>query len=136
MRLTSEGGQVAYTPPEAEIWVVGGHVRLQQVIVNLINNALDAMEDQSQPVVTLTLADTTLLVRDTGPGIEPTKVRNIFDPFFTTKAPGKGLGLGLSISYNIVSDFGGTLSAANHPDGGAVFSVTLQPATVVEVAAQ
>lgn len=136
MRLASEGGAISYKPPETEIWVTGGHVRLQQVIVNLINNALDAMEDQPDRVVTLQIDSTTLHVRDTGPGIEPAKVANIFDPFFTTKAPGKGLGLGLSISYNIVSDFGGTLSAENHPDGGAVFSVTLQPATPVEVAAQ
>ncbi len=136
MRLASEGGDIVYTPPEAEIWVTGGHVRLQQVIVNLINNALDAMEDQTTRVVTLDVQGTTVQVRDTGPGIEPAKVDNIFDPFFTTKAPGKGLGLGLSISYNIVSDFGGTLSCQNHPDGGAVFSVTLQPASPVEVAAQ
>ncbi|MFA8443076.1 ATP-binding protein [Yoonia sp.] len=136
MRLASEGGAVSYRPPDTEIWVTGGHVRLQQVIVNLINNALDAMEDQATRVVTLTLDDTTLHVRDTGPGIAPEKVAHIFDPFFTTKAPGKGLGLGLSISYNIVSDFGGTLSARNHPDGGAIFSVTLRPAVPVEVAAQ
>ncbi|MEJ8560535.1 ATP-binding protein [Yoonia sp. GPGPB17] len=136
MRLASEGGEIAYSPPTAEIWVTGGHVRLQQVIVNLINNALDAMEDQTNRIVTLTIDDTTLQVRDTGPGIAPDRIANIFDPFFTTKAPGKGLGLGLSISYNIVSDFGGTLSVANHTDGGAVFSVALQLATPIEVAAQ
>lgn len=136
MRLASEGGTVNYTSPTTEVWVTGGHVRLQQVIVNLINNALDAMEDQPNRVVTMAVEGTTLHVRDTGHGIEPAKVANIFDPFFTTKAPGKGLGLGLSISFNIVSDFGGTLSAANHPDCGAVFSVALQPATPLEVAAQ
>ena len=136
MRLASEGGEIAYTPPETEVWVTGGHVRLQQVIVNLINNAFDAMEDQDPRVVTLEISGTSLQVRDTGPGIEDAAIANIFDPFFTTKPPGKGLGLGLSISYNIVSDFGGTLSAANHPGGGAVFRVTLQAATPIEVAAQ
>ncbi|KQB98076.1 histidine kinase [Loktanella sp. 1ANDIMAR09] len=136
MRLASEGGGIAYTPPKSEIWVTGGHVRLQQVIVNLINNALDAMADQPERIVDLRIENTRLQVRDTGPGIEHDAIANIFDPFFTTKAPGKGLGLGLSISFNIVSDFGGTLSAANHPDGGAVFTVTLQPATPMEVAAQ
>ena len=94
------------------------------------------VEGHDVRVVTMTVDGTTLRVRDTGTGIEPAKVANIFDPFFTTKAPGKGLGLGLSISFNIVSDFGGTLSAANHPNGGAVFSVALQPATPIEVAAQ
>jgi len=136
MRLASEGGRVDYTAPPDEIWVTGGHVRLQQVIVNLINNALDAMEGQADRCVTLAVEGTTLHVRDTGTGIDPERVAHIFDPFFTTKAPGKGLGLGLSISYNIVSDFGGTLSATNHPDGGAVFTVALRPATPTQVAAQ
>lgn len=136
MRLASEGGEIVYTPPNTEVWVTGGHVRLQQVIVNLINNALDAMEGQSNRIVRIEVEGTTVHVRDTGPGIETDKASQIFDPFFTTKAPGKGLGLGLSISFNIVGDFGGTLSAVNHPDGGAVFSVLLQPASPREVAAQ
>ncbi|SFS10438.1 two-component system, NtrC family, C4-dicarboxylate transport sensor histidine kinase DctB [Yoonia litorea] len=136
MRLASEGGRIIYTPPEHEIWVTGGHVRLQQVIVNLINNAFDAMEGHKTRDVTLTVTGTTVRVRDTGPGIDAEHSTQIFDPFFTTKAPGKGLGLGLSISYNIVSDFGGTLTAENHPEGGAVFSVVLRPAEPKQVAAQ
>ncbi|WP_108814232.1 sensor histidine kinase [Loktanella sp. Alg231-35] len=136
MRLRSGSGVVDYPPLAQEVWVTGGHVRLQQVIVNLINNALDAMDDQPNPVVLLSVSGTTVHVRDTGPGLDPEAVSHIFDPFFTTKPPGKGLGLGLSISFNIVSDFGGTLSAENHPDGGAVFSVHLQPATPIKVAAQ
>ncbi|QBY02602.1 sensor histidine kinase [Rhodophyticola sp. CCM32] len=136
MRLASEGGRVEYTPPETEIWVTGGHVRLQQVIVNLINNALDAMSGQRDPVVSLTIHNTTVQVRDTGDGIDPDTLDQIFDPFFTTKPTGKGLGLGLSISFNIVSDFGGTLTAANHPEGGAVFSVVLQAASPARLAAQ
>jgi two-component system C4-dicarboxylate transport sensor histidine kinase DctB len=136
MRLASEGGEVVYGPPRTETWVVGGHVRLQQVIVNLINNALDAMEGQPVSQVTITVTGPTISVRDTGAGIDPDHLANIFDPFFTTKAPGKGLGLGLSISFNIVSDFGGVLTAANHPQGGAVFTVSLQETTPAEVAAQ
>lgn len=136
MRLGSEGGEIIYDAPSDDAWVTGGHVRLQQVIVNLINNALDAMEGQPNRQVTITVAGPTVRVRDTGAGIDPAHVANIFDPFFTTKAPGKGLGLGLSISFNIVSDFGGVLSAENHPDGGAVFTVTLQETTPTEVAAQ
>ena len=136
MRIASEGGHITYDPPEAETWVIGGHVRLQQVIVNLINNALDAMEGHGTRDVQIWIDGTTVYVRDTGDGIDPARVENIFDPFFTTKAPGKGLGLGLSISFNIISDFGGTLSARNHPDGGAVFAVALQPAEPKQVAAQ
>lgn len=136
MRLASEGGEVLYDSPGTETWVVGGHVRLQQVIVNLINNALDAMEGQKVRQVTITVIGATVSVRDTGVGIDPAHLANIFDPFFTTKALGKGLGLGLSISFNIVSDFGGVLTAANHPHGGAVFTVSLQETTPAEVAAQ
>jgi two-component system C4-dicarboxylate transport sensor histidine kinase DctB len=67
-------------------------------------------------------------VRDRGPGPVGGGLSQAFDPFFTTKDPGKGMGLGLSISYNIIRDFDGTLSAANHPEGGAVFTVTLHKA--------
>jgi two-component system C4-dicarboxylate transport sensor histidine kinase DctB len=65
-------------------------------------------------------------VRDTGPGLSDEALEQAFDPFFTTKAPGQGLGLGLSISYNIVSDFNGRLTAANHDTGGAVFTIELE----------
>lgn len=136
VRLMSEGARVDYTPAADDVMVIGGHVRLQQVIVNLINNALDAMEGQNDPVVHLTVEGTGLHVSDTGPGFDAEIGDQLFDPFFTTKSPGKGLGLGLSISYNIVSDFGGTLTAANRPEGGAVFSVLLQAATTEQVAAQ
>jgi two-component system C4-dicarboxylate transport sensor histidine kinase DctB len=60
----------------------------------------------------------------------------IFDPFFSTKTVGSGLGLGLSISYNIMKDFGGDLRVANHPGGGAVFEIVLQAADLHEMAAE
>jgi two-component system C4-dicarboxylate transport sensor histidine kinase DctB len=69
-----------------------------------------------------------LTVRDFGPGVPAAIAERIFDPFFTTKGVGKGLGLGLSISYNIIKDFGGSLTVANHPDGGAEFRIELQSA--------
>jgi two-component system C4-dicarboxylate transport sensor histidine kinase DctB len=75
-------------------------------------------------------------VRDHGPGVAPAIADRIFDPFFTTKRVGSGLGLGLSISYNIMKDFGGDLRVANHPQGGAVFTVDLQASPAVSVAAQ
>ena len=104
--------------------------------MNLINNAFDAMEGHDDPVVHVSIEGTTVHVRDTGPGIDTELSEQMFDPFFTTKVPGKGLGLGLSITYNIVKDFGGTLTAENHPDGGAVFSVRLRPAAQTDMAAQ
>jgi len=136
VRLTAEGGNITVDAPESPVWVVGGHVRLQQVIVNLINNALDAMQGDDLRIVQLAIERTGLSVRDTGPGLAAETQEHLFDPFFTTKAPGDGLGLGLSISYNIVRDFGGRLTAENHPDGGALFTVQLEPAEPVNVAAQ
>jgi two-component system, NtrC family, C4-dicarboxylate transport sensor histidine kinase DctB len=131
-RLKSSGASVSFDRPERDIWVMGGHVRLQQVIVNLLSNALDAMQDQSEPVIGIAVeADRTtcrLDIRDRGTGVTEDMLGQIFDPFFTTKGPGNGLGLGLSISYNIVKDFGGTLSARNDPAGGAVFTIDLRVA--------
>ncbi len=128
-RLEAAGARLVYAPPEVEIWVTGGRVRLQQVIVNLIGNALDAMDTAEQPEITLslTVAGTRCLlqVSDAGPGLSDDALAQAFDPFFTTKPPGQGLGLGLSISYNIVRDFNGRLRAANRAQGGAVFTVEL-----------
>lgn len=128
-RVDGASARLSYDPPPTEVWVTGGRVRLQQVIVNLIGNALDAMEDAAAPIVTLTLAVSgkrcRLDVADHGPGLSDDALAQAFDPFFTTKPPGQGLGLGLSISYNIVRDFNGRLSAANRQGGGAVFTVEL-----------
>jgi C4-dicarboxylate-specific signal transduction histidine kinase len=66
-----------------------------------------------------------LSVRDSGPGIPAEHLARVFDPFFTTKQPGEGTGLGLAISYEIVHELGGTLHAANHPQGGACFDILL-----------
>ncbi|NMG74439.1 sensor histidine kinase [Aromatoleum diolicum] len=107
--------------------------RLEQVLVNLIGNAVDAMGDC--PVRRLRLEAEAgsagrLRVRviDSGPGLSDEALAHIFEPFFTTKPAGVGLGLGLAISQDIVRDFGGDLSAANHPDGGAVFTLDLPAA--------
>ncbi|SFR08625.1 sensor histidine kinase [Poseidonocella sedimentorum] len=128
-QLNASGVKVVFSPPEAEIEVMGGRVRLQQVIVNLLTNAIDAME--AAPVRRIDIGierredRLTLRLRDHGPGIDEAARDQLFDPFFTTKETGKGLGLGLSISYNIIRDFGGRMSAENHPGGGAVFTVDL-----------
>lgn len=128
-RVEAAGARLIHQPPPTEVWATGGRVRLQQVIVNLIGNALDAMEDAPEPVVTLSLlvegARCRIEVSDHGPGLSEDALAQAFDPFFTTKPPGKGLGLGLSISYNIVRDFNGRLTAANRPGGGAIFTVEL-----------
>ena len=131
-RLTDSGARIAFDRPRAEVWITGGTVRLQQVIVNLISNAIDAMADHPDPVIDITLetdADRVRLsVSDRGHGLDPETTSQIFDPFFTTKDHGAGLGLGLSVSYNIVRDFGGRLSAAPRDGGGATFTLDLASA--------
>ncbi|MCB1357997.1 MAG: sensor histidine kinase [Maritimibacter sp.] len=138
-KLDRHGVSVDWTPPPGPVLVRGGVVRLQQVVVNLISNAADAMsgaEDGAPRRVTIAIHDTgtgrvTLSVRDTGPGLE--EPERVFDPFYTTKAVGRaeGMGLGLSISYGLVQSFGGTIHGTNHPDGGAVFTVELAAAAQV-----
>ncbi len=112
--------------------VVGGPVRLQQVLVNLITNAADAIEAQDDRRIILNAGrkgeDVTITVRDFGPGVPPGLIERIFDPFFSTKGVGKGLGLGLSISYNIINDFGGSLSVRVAEGGGAEFVIRLRVA--------
>jgi signal transduction histidine kinase len=107
-------------------------IQLQQAIVNLCVNAMDAMADvpadrRRLGVDTRARAGggAEVIVTDTGPGIAPERMPRLFDSFFTTKADGTGLGL--SISRSIVQAHGGTLSAANRPGGGAVFRIALPP---------
>ncbi|MCL6706562.1 sensor histidine kinase [Pseudomonas sp. R2.Fl] len=120
--------------------VNAGSVRLQQVLVNIISNAADAVEGLENRRIELTArregGHVVIEVRDRGPGVPPAIAERIFDPFFTTKGVGRGLGLGLSISYNIVKDFGGNLSVHNHPEGGAVFRIVLEAADLRREAAE
>lgn len=120
--------------------VMAGAVRLQQVLVNLLANAADAVEGRPDRRIALTAGQegghVTIVVRDRGPGVPSAIAGRIFDPFFSTKGVGKGLGLGLSISYNIVSDFGGRLSVADHPEGGAMFALTLDAVPAIAEAAE
>lgn len=125
-----------YTPPDGSVRVRGGEVRLGQVFVNLITNALDAMSDASEKRLTLTVsegAQVLITLADTGPGIA--EEGRVFDPFYSTKEVGaaKGVGLGLSISYAIVQSMGGELRARNGVTG-AEFSLTLNTAAREEAA--
>jgi len=128
-KLRAADCRVNWTAPEHHVWVLGGQVRLQQVFVNLLSNAVDAMIDTDSPTIDMTLgqdgAQVRVDVRDCGVGMTQENIAQLFDPFYTTKEPGQGMGLGLSISYNIVRDFGGRLEGRNHSQGGAVFSVFL-----------
>lgn len=136
-----------YTPPqESPLDLANDHpelvarcedLRLEQVLINLIGNALDAVATASAqrtaaPRLEITLevsaATLAIRVRDNGPGIPSELLPRLFEPFFTTKEMGRGLGLGLAISSSIASDAGGTLTARNAPSGGALFILTLRRA--------
>jgi two-component system C4-dicarboxylate transport sensor histidine kinase DctB len=139
-RLAAAGVSVAVNLPHGLPPVRGVAVRLQQVIVNVLSNAADAMEGRDDPRVEVSAAcdgrTVALRIRDHGPGVPAAIADRIFDPFFTTKQVGSGLGLGLSISYNIMKDFGGDLSLANDPAGGAVFTLLLQASGAMRAAAE
>jgi len=115
---------------ESPVYVNGGLVRLQQVFVNLIGNAIDATAHLDEPKIDITMREegdfVSIYVRDQGKGVPHSVAEQIFDPFFTTKDVNEGLGLGLSISYNIIQDFGGELEFENHPEQGTTFTVRLQ----------
>lgn len=117
---------ITRTLPSDPALIFGDRLRLEQVIINLLRNALDATKGVDDPSVevTLTVTDAVrLIVRDNGAGIEDLDA--LFEPFYTTKQPGDGVGLGLAISSGIVTDLGGRLTARNGAKGGAVFEMTL-----------
>jgi two-component system C4-dicarboxylate transport sensor histidine kinase DctB len=118
--------RITRTLPRGPVKVMADRIRLEQVIINLLRNALDATKTMPNPQVEilLTAGDSAVLsLRDNGPGI--TDMDKLFEPFWTTKKPGEGTGLGLAISSSIVTDFGGRLTAHNSENGGAVFEMQL-----------
>jgi two-component system C4-dicarboxylate transport sensor histidine kinase DctB len=115
--------------PEQPAYVIGNAVRLEQVIVNLISNALDAMRERPERKLTINLeckeSFASLEVCDTGLGIASEHLSSVFDPFYTTKDVGQGLGLGLSISYGIIQDMGGEITLESAVDRGTTFRIVL-----------
>ncbi len=107
-------------------------LRLEQVLINLLGNALDAVAGMPAPRIAIEIetadATLTITVRDNGPGIPDDVLPRLFEPFFTTKEMGQGLGLGLAISSSIARDCGGSLAARNAAEGGAAFVLTLRRA--------
>ena len=126
--------------PEVEAIVRADELKLEQVLINLIGNALDAIgtSEAGRPGrIDIDIgpaegvpSQLSIAVRDNGAGIPPDAMPHLFEPFFTTKEIGQGLGLGLAISTSIARDFGRSLSAANVPGGGAQFTLTLVRAEV------
>lgn len=129
-QLRSYHAKVVFDRPEQAIYALGGELRLQQVLVNVVTNALEAMSQMPEPTIELSVIerkqDVDIQVRDYGPGLDKENLEHVFDAFYTSKSSGSGMGLGMSISQNIINDFGGALRATNHPERGAVFTVTLR----------
>lgn len=107
--------------------VQGNENRLQHVLLNILNNARDAMPEGGTITVSTVNSDNVVevIVKDSGQGIPEEALDNIFDPFFTTKDVGKGTGLGLAVSYGMIQDMGGVIDAESGPGGGTRFIVTL-----------
>ncbi len=114
--------------PEEPV-VVGNPIQLEQVFINLLTNARDAVVDSPRKAIRISgsvgSAAVEIAFVDTGHGIASGLERRIFDPFFTTKEIGKGTGLGLSITYGIVKEHGGTISVVSPPGEGATFLIHL-----------
>ena len=120
--------QVEYSQilPEQPVIVLGDQIRLEQVMINLLRNALDAMANTKTPKLEIILKITSnavISVKDNGQGIDD--LESLFEPFYTTKKPGDGVGLGLAISSGIIKDLGGRLVARNNKNPGAVFEIYL-----------
>jgi two-component system C4-dicarboxylate transport sensor histidine kinase DctB len=124
------GVELEVLPVPPGLTVLVDPLRLEQVLLNLLRNALDATADRAVRRITLASVETgegvEIRIRDSGSGLPPEVLARIFDPFFTTKPVGQGLGLGLAISRMIMEELGGRLDAGNVEDGGAEFTLLLR----------
>lgn len=127
--ISANGISIDISAPSSPLMVVGNPIHIEQILINLITNAADAMDHLDEPSLRVAIRATTTTVNievvDIGTGIDPSAMKTLFDPFVTTKEPGKGLGLGLSISYGLARDMGGNLTVRSEPGQGATFTVVL-----------
>ena len=128
-KLKAFGIDVEYSRHRGQVVVTGNPVHLEQVFINLVANAADAMEHAAIRVLSIGISrrpgSVEVAVSDTGSGIPEGELANLFDPFYSTKEAGRGLGLGLSISYGLVRDIGGAITVASTPGKGSTFTVRL-----------
>jgi len=130
-RIDEEAVQLDLVVPEKTLFVLGDNARLEQVVVNLVKNALDALQSSELKQLTIEMREDKyfnqlqLKVSDSGTGIDPVLLDNLFDPFVTSKPIGDGLGLGLAIVKSIMRDLNGKIWAENNRQGGATFVLRL-----------
>jgi signal transduction histidine kinase len=128
VKLSRGGKQVCHTQSlEGRFIIRGDRQRMQQVVVNLLTNACDAVVTGGQVRVSARARNDTVIltVDDDGPGIPEEFRDRVFEPFFTTKEPGEGTGLGLPLAYSIVHDHGGSIQIDCGPNGGTCVTLTL-----------
>jgi C4-dicarboxylate-specific signal transduction histidine kinase len=134
-QLRSRGIDIQLNIAEDLPPVHGNANQLEQVLINLLSNARDALAQIENPTISIDLRhidqNIFLALSDNGPGIASDIRGKIFDPFFTTKGIGEGTGLGLSISHGIVNDHGGTIWVDDAKGGGAAFTIKLPCAVMV-----
>ena len=133
--LTKAGVTVKTELAPGTTYVRGDRVQLQQVLLNLVVNAIEAMSGTNAPrellIKTVNIGDRVVVqVEDSGPGLDAAQAKHVFEPFYTTKS--KGLGMGLSISRSIIESHGGHLSARPRPAPGTIFEFSLPAANVLE----
>ena len=127
-RIQQQGVEIKVQIPDSAL-VRADDARIEQILVNLLSNALDALAETSSPVLMITLQQHKqgwcLQIEDNGSGFAAEEIKHLFEPFYSTKRVGQGMGLGLFICYGLIQDLGGTISAQSNPAGGAVFEVWL-----------
>jgi len=131
-RLESQDLKLIIEKPNTPVFAIADKLKLEQILVNLVRNALDAMQHpmeelQHQLKIWTEVEETMthIFIADTGSGITPDDLPKVFDPFFTTKPQGEGLGLGLSVSCGIAKEFGGDLKVIERPEKGTLFRLSL-----------
>lgn len=138
VKATRVKPEVVIELPE-RLEIVARRGPVHQIVVNLVQNAVDVMADQPDSCLTvsgsLEAGAIVVRVRDNGPGLSATATKRLFEPFFTTKPIGEGTGLGLYVSYGLAEELGGQLQAGNHEAGGAVFTLRLPIREVPNAAA-
>lgn len=125
----NQGITLQFLAPENPVIVQADNVRLSQIVVNLVTNAMDAVANTRNKQVDISWGNTEdqvfIKIKDTGPGIAQENRQSLFTPFFTTKPSGEGLGMGLFIVMNIIKDYGGNISLIDEVGYGAVFDIRL-----------
>lgn len=128
-RLRQSEVKVDMALPSNPLYVAGEEIQMEQVMINLLRNAVDAMADSADRrlAVTVDSVDSSVVIKvtDTGTGIPADTMPHLFEPFYSTKSEGDELGLGLALCYNVITSYGGNIRASNNPEGGATFEVSI-----------